>query len=150
MFYCRRDHQKDHWREHKDVCRRFKKLASKGKGYRVLPSAEGFPGDGVTYADPGVPARAAVTFHYRLLFGNGVAFEDTWAGGQPVRAVLGRELLVRALEGALTELSVGERAEVLCKPSWVYDNDLWRGKQPEGIPPDLPLVLDVQLLAVGS
>ena len=64
--------------------------------------------------------------------------------------MLGRELLVRALEGALTELSVGERAEVLCKPSWVYDNDLWRGKQPEGIPPDLPLVLDVQLLAVGS
>ena len=97
-----------------------------------------------------MPARAAVTFHYRLLFANGVTFEDTWAGGQPVRCVLGRELLVRALEGALTELSVGERATVLCKPSWVYNNDLWRGKQPGAIPEDLPLMFDVQLLGVGS
>ena len=45
---------------------------------------------------------------------------------------------------------MGERATVLAKPSWMYDNDLWRGKQPEGIPADLPLMLDVHLLGVGS
>lgn len=101
------------------------------------------PGDGQTYPKAG----DTVDMHYiGTLQSNGSKFDSSRDRGQPFRTRIGVGQVIRGWDEGVPQLSLGERAKLICTPDYAYGA---RGFPPI-IPPNSTLVFDVELLAING
>lgn len=104
-----------------------------GLQYEVLESGEGG-------AQPGPTAN--VVTHYHGTFIDGSVFDSSVDRGQPLE--FGVHQVIPGWTEALQLMSVGDKWRITCPPHLAY------GEQGAGgvIPPNTPLVFEVQLLGI--
>ena len=99
------------------------------------------PGDGATF--PTVGKR--VTVHYTGTLEDGTVFDSSRTRGEPFSFTLGIGQVIKGWDEGVAQLSVGQRALLVCSPDYAYGD---RG-YPGIIPPASVLTFDVELLSVG-
>ena len=98
-----------------------------------------FPGDEKTYPDVGDIVRCHLVCR---LLQKDIELENTRKKKQPFEFVLGVGHVIRGIDRAVLQMSYGERANITVSPLYAYA-DLG---MPPLIPPDAPLLFDVELL----
>lgn len=86
--------------------------------------------------------RSRVTVHFTGWLPDGRVFENT-RSAEPVTLQLGQRKLIRAWEEGIPGMRVGERRRLLVPPALGYGSE-----RVGAIPPDTPLVFDVELLRI--
>lgn len=98
------------------------------------------PGDEATYPKTG---QVAVV-HYTGTLSDGKKFDSSRDRGKPFRFTVGRGEVIRGWDEGVAQMSVGQRAKLVCSPDYAYGS---RG-HPGVIPPNATLTFDVELLRV--
>ncbi|XP_055917398.1 peptidyl-prolyl cis-trans isomerase Fkbp12 [Eupeodes corollae] len=106
-------------------------------GVDVIPIT---PGDGSTYPKSG----QLVSVHYTGTLDNGTKFDSSRDRGKPFKFTIGRGEVIRGWDEGVKQLSLGQRAKLVCSPDYAYGS---RG-HPGIIPPNSTLTFDVELLKV--
>ncbi|XP_055838943.1 peptidyl-prolyl cis-trans isomerase Fkbp12 [Episyrphus balteatus] len=106
-------------------------------GVDVIPIT---PGDGSTYPKSG----QLVSVHYTGTLDNGTKFDSSRDRGKPFKFTIGRGEVIRGWDEGVKQLSLGQRAKLVCSPDYAYGS---RG-HPGIIPPNATLTFDVELLKV--
>ena len=98
------------------------------------------PGDGVTFAKKG----QIVVVHYTGTLSNGSKFDSSRDRGTPFETQIGVGQVIKGWDEGFTQLSLGQRATLRFGPEMGY------GSRGAGgvIPPNAPLVFDVELLGI--
>ncbi len=112
------------------------KVAKTPSGIEITTLKEG------TGASP--KASDTVKVHYRGTLTNGAEFDSSYKRGQPATFPLNR-VIPCWTEGVQT-LKVGGKARFLCPSKLAYGS----GGIPGTIPPDAPLIFEVELLDIGK
>ncbi|EPQ31536.1 uncharacterized protein PFL1_00869 [Pseudozyma flocculosa PF-1] len=101
------------------------------------------PGDGKTFPKPG----DRVTIHYvGTLLDGGSEFDSSRKPGRgPFQTQIGVGQVIKGWDEGVPQLSVGEKAKLICTPDYAYGA---RGFPPV-IPPNSTLVFEVELLKVN-
>lgn len=97
-------------------------------------------GDEATYPKTG---QVAVV-HYTGTLDDGKVFDSSRTRGKPFRFTVGRGEVIRGWDEGVAQMSVGQRAKLVCSPDYAYGS---RG-HPGVIPPNATLTFDVELLRV--
>jgi FKBP-type peptidyl-prolyl cis-trans isomerase len=84
-----------------------------------------------------------VTVHYRGTLPNGTVFDSSRDRGQP--ASFGLDQVIPCWTEAVQKMKVGGQARIVCPPGLAYGAE---GRP--GIPPNAPLVFEVELLEIGE
>ncbi|WFD36854.1 peptidylprolyl isomerase [Malassezia cuniculi] len=101
------------------------------------------PGDGKTFPKAG----DTIDMHYvGTLQSNGNKFDSSRDRGQPFRTRIGVGQLIRGWDEGVPQLSLGQKARLICSPDYAYGA---RGFPPI-IPPNSTLVFEVELLAING
>jgi len=98
------------------------------------------PGDGSTFPKTG----QTVVVHYTGTLENGEKFDSSRDRGRPFKFVIGRGEVIRGWDEGVAQMSVGQRARLICSPDYAYGE---RG-HPGAIPPNATLIFDVELLKI--
>lgn len=85
-----------------------------------------------------------VSVHYTGTLDNGTKFDSSRDRNKPFKFTLGRGEVIRGWDEGVAQLSVGQRAKLICSPDYAYGS---RG-HPGVIPPNATLTFDVELLKV--
>ncbi len=98
-------------------------------------------GDGVTFPKAG----DKVVVHYTGTLLNKKVFDSSRTRGSPFSFTIGVGQVIRGWDEGVMKMSVGERANITCAPSYAYGA--------KGFPPVIPanshLVFDVELLKIN-
>lgn len=116
--------------------RRRAQRSRSGLLYLVIESGQGRPpqrGDRVALQCTGYIAD------------DGQRFWSTEDGGEPLRAVLGRDHVIKAWEEAFSSMRRGEKRRLIVPPDLGYG---WSGHPAAGVPAGATLVFDVELLDI--
>ncbi|XP_051914203.1 peptidyl-prolyl cis-trans isomerase FKBP1A-like [Hippocampus zosterae] len=95
-------------------------------------------GDGQTFPKKG----QRVVVHYIGTLENGKVFDDSRGRGKPFKFKIGNQEVIRGWEEGVAQMSVGQRAKLICSPDYAYGS---KG-HPGIIPPNATLTFDVELL----
>ncbi|XP_044747051.1 peptidyl-prolyl cis-trans isomerase Fkbp12 [Coccinella septempunctata] len=98
------------------------------------------PGDGSTFPKTG----QTVVVHYTGTLQNGTKFDSSRDRGAPFKFRIGKGEVIKGWDEGVAQLSVGQRARLICSPDYAYGS---RG-HPGIIPPNSTLIFDVELLKV--
>merc|ERR1712071_489411 len=98
------------------------------------------PGDGSTFPKTG----QTVVVHYTGTLDNGKKFDSSRDRGSPFKFRIGNGEVIKGWDQGVAQMSVGERAKLICSPDYAYGS---RG-HPGIIPPNATLNFDVELLRV--
>ncbi|MBM7116662.1 FKBP-type peptidyl-prolyl cis-trans isomerase [Archangium primigenium] len=125
------------------VGQKFLEEAAKEKGAVKLPS-------GIIYRDlkvgtgPSPKASDTVKVNYRGSLTNGMEFDSSYKRGSP--AEFGLSDVISCWTEGVQKMKVGGKAQLVCPSKTAY------GEQgsPPTIPPNAPLVFEVELLSIGG
>lgn len=106
-------------------------------GVQVIPISNG---DQATFPKTGQTA----VVHYTGTLDNGTVFDSSRTRGQPFRFKVGRGEVIRGWDEGVAQMSVGQKAKLVCSPDYAYGS---RG-HPGVIPPNATLTFEVELLRV--
>ncbi|KAF7284399.1 peptidyl-prolyl cis-trans isomerase Fkbp12 [Rhynchophorus ferrugineus] len=98
------------------------------------------PGDGSTFPKTG----QTVVVHYTGTLQNGNKFDSSRDRGTPFKFRIGKGEVIRGWDEGVAQMSVGQRAKLICSPDYAYGK---RG-HPGIIPPNATLIFDVELLEI--
>jgi len=98
-------------------------------------------GDGATFPKPG----QKVTCHYVLTLSNGKQIDSSRDRGSPFEFNIGKGEVIQGWDEGLMKLSVGQRSKLTISPDMGYGA---KGV-PGCIPPNSPLIFDVELIKVS-
>ncbi|XP_066143089.1 peptidyl-prolyl cis-trans isomerase Fkbp12 [Euwallacea fornicatus] len=98
------------------------------------------PGDGSTFPKNG----QTVVVHYTGTLENGTKFDSSRDRGVPFKFHIGKGEVIKGWDEGVAQLSVGQRAKLICSPDYAYGS---RG-HPGIIPPNATLIFDVELLEI--
>lgn len=98
------------------------------------------PGDGTTFPKTG----QTVVVHYTGTLQSGDKFDSSRDRGQPFKFTIGKGDVIKGWDQGLAQMSVGQRARLICSPDFGYGA---RG-HPGVIPANAVLIFDVELLKV--
>lgn len=107
-----------------------------GLKYTVLKAGKGNP-----------PKKGQVVLvHYTGTLTNGKKFDSSRDRGQPFSFTVGEGQVIKGWDEALSTMKVGERRKLMIPPQLGY-GAVGAGAD---IPPNAPLIFDVELLKIGS
>lgn len=106
-------------------------------GVEIVPIANG---DEITFPKPGQTA----VVHYTGTLDDGTVFDSSRTRGKPFKFSVGRGEVIKGWDEGVAQMSVGQRAKLVCSPDYAYGS---RG-HPGVIPPNARLTFDVELLRV--
>ncbi|NP_001087151.1 FKBP prolyl isomerase 1A S homeolog isoform X1 [Xenopus laevis] len=95
-------------------------------------------GDGRTFPKKGQTA----VVHYVGSLDNGKKFDSSRDRNKPFKFIIGRNEVIRGWEEGVAQMSVGQRARLVCSPDYAYGAT----GHPGIIPPNSTLTFDVELL----
>jgi len=98
-------------------------------------------GDGATFPKAG----QKVTCHYVLTLSNGKKIDSSRDRGSPFEFNIGKGEVIQGWDEGLMKLSVGQRSKLTISPDMGYGA---KGV-PGCIPPNSPLIFDVELIKVS-
>ncbi|MFD5316349.1 FKBP-type peptidyl-prolyl cis-trans isomerase [Streptomyces sp. NPDC127098] len=98
------------------------------------------PGDGEHFPKPGDTVR----IHYVGTLENGTKFDSSRDRGEPFVTQIGVGRVIKGWDEGVPQLSVGEKAILVCTPDYGYGP---RGFPPV-IPPNATLRFEVELLGI--
>ncbi|KAH9419573.1 peptidyl-prolyl cis-trans isomerase Fkbp12 [Dermatophagoides pteronyssinus] len=98
------------------------------------------PGNNVTFPKNG----QNVVVHYTGTLEDGVRFDSSRDRGRPFKFRLGRGEVIKGWDVGVAQMSLGERARLICSPDFAYGSH----GHPGIIPPNATLIFDVELLAI--
>ncbi|XP_034551604.1 peptidyl-prolyl cis-trans isomerase FKBP1A-like [Notolabrus celidotus] len=98
------------------------------------------PGDGRTFPKRG----QCVVVHYVGTLADGKVFDSSRQRGKPFKFKIGHQEVIRGWEEGVAQMSVGQRAKLVCSPDYAYGH---KG-HPGIIPPNATLTFDVELLSL--
>jgi len=96
-------------------------------------------GDGKTFPQKGQTVRV----HYTGTLTNGNKFDSSRDRGDKFSFKIGMGQVIKGWDEGVSQMSVGERAELTCTPDYAYG----AGGYPPVIPPNSTLVFDVELFS---
>nr|XP_050043384.1 peptidyl-prolyl cis-trans isomerase FKBP1A-like [Dermacentor andersoni] len=96
------------------------------------------PGDGQTF--PKIDQTVVV--HYTGTLADGAKFYSPQDRGKPFQFRIGKGEVIRGWEGGVAQMSVGQRAKLICSPDYAYG----AMGHPGIIPPNAVLTFYVKLL----
>lgn len=82
--------------------------------------------------------------HYVGTLADGKVFDSSRSRGRPFRFKIGKQEVIRGWEEGVAQMSVGQRAKLVCSPDYAYG---CKG-HPGIIPPNATLTFDVELLGL--
>jgi len=95
-------------------------------------------GDGSTYPKTG----QTVVVHYTGTLDDGSKFDSSRDRGKPFKFKIGKGEVIKGWDAGVAQMSVGQRARLICSPDFAYGS---KG-HPGIIPPNSTLTFDVELL----
>lgn len=95
-------------------------------------------GDGQTFPKTG----QTVVVHYTGTLADGSKFDSSRDRGKPFKFRIGKGEVIRGWDEGVAQMSVGQRAKLVCSPDFAYGS---RG-HPGVIPPNAVLTFDVELI----
>lgn len=98
------------------------------------------PGDGETFPKKG----QHVLVHYTGTLEDGTKFDSSRDRGKPFKFKIGFGEVIRGWDEGVAQMSVGQRAKLICSPDHAYGS---KG-HPGIIPPNSTLIFDVELLSL--
>jgi len=96
------------------------------------------PGDGSTFPKTG----QTVVVHYTGTLTDGSKFDSSRDRGKPFKFKIGKGEVIRGWDDGVAQMSVGQRAKLICSPDFAYGA---KG-HPGIIPPNATLTFDVELI----
>lgn len=100
------------------------------------------PGDGQTFPKKG----QRVVVHYVGTLADGKVFDSSRSRGKPFKFKIGHQEVIRGWEEGVAQMSVGQRAKLICSPDFAYGS---KG-HPGIIPPNATLTFDVELISLEA
>ncbi|XP_051168490.1 peptidyl-prolyl cis-trans isomerase Fkbp12 [Leptopilina boulardi] len=98
------------------------------------------PGDSRTYPKTG----QTVVVHYTGTLKNGTKFDSSRDRGLPFKFKIGKGEVIKGWDEGVAQMSVGQRARLICSPDYAYGST----GHPGVIPPNAELTFDVELIRV--
>jgi len=95
-------------------------------------------GDGSTYPKTG----QTVVVHYTGTLADGSKFDSSRDRGKPFKFKIGKGEVIKGWDVGVAQMSVGQRARLVCSPDFAYGS---KG-HPGIIPPNATLTFDVELI----
>ncbi|KAG7519371.1 peptidyl-prolyl cis-trans isomerase FKBP1A-like [Solea senegalensis] len=80
------------------------------------------PGDGRTFPKKG----QRVVVHYVGTLADGKVFDSSRSRGKPFKFRIGHQEVIRGWEEGVAQMSVGQRAKLICSPDFAYGSKAWR------------------------
>uniref|UniRef100_A0A1W7RAH4 peptidylprolyl isomerase n=1 Tax=Hadrurus spadix TaxID=141984 RepID=A0A1W7RAH4_9SCOR len=96
------------------------------------------PGDGQTFPKVG----QTVVVHYTGTLEDGQKFDSSRDRGKPFKFRIGKGEVIKGWDQGVAQMSVGQRAKLVCSPDFAYG----AVGHPGIIPPNAVLTFDVELL----
>lgn len=96
------------------------------------------PGDGSTFPKTG----QTVVVHYTGTLNDGTQFDSSRDRARPFKFRIGKGEVIKGWDVGVAQMSVGQRAKLICSPDFAYGP---RG-HPGIIPPNATLTFDVELI----
>ncbi|KAM7411429.1 hypothetical protein PAMA_021428 [Pampus argenteus] len=87
-----------------------------------------------------------VVVHYVGTLVDGKVFDSSRSRGKPFKFKIGHQEVIRGWEEGVAQMSVGQRAKLICSPDFAYGS---KG-HPGIIPPNATLTFDVELLCLEA
>ncbi|KAK8380880.1 hypothetical protein O3P69_008059 [Scylla paramamosain] len=100
------------------------------------------PGNGQTWPKTG----QQVVVHYTGTLSDGSKFDSSRDRGKPFKFRIGLGEVIRGWDEGVAQMSVGQKARLVCSPDYAYGEKGFPGV----IPPNATLTFDVELLAVEA
>lgn len=97
-------------------------------------------GDGSTFPKTG----QTVVVHYTGTLEDGSKFDSSRDRDKPFKFKIGRGEVIKGWDHGVAQMSIGQRAKLICSPDYAYGS---KG-HPGIIPPNATLIFDVELLAL--
>eukprot|EP00026_Physarum_polycephalum_P019372 Phypoly_transcript_21352.p1 GENE.Phypoly_transcript_21352~~Phypoly_transcript_21352.p1 ORF type:complete len:164 (+),score=30.99 Phypoly_transcript_21352:32-493(+) len=128
IFYCSKEHQKSDWKAHKPLCTKIQQAATQGVVKETTTEGE----------KSKVPKpKQKVTVSYVGKFLNGHIFDQS----EEFSFMLGAGQVIKGWDTGIGQLCKGEKATLYITGDYAYG----KGGYPPDIPPNFPLVFDVEL-----
>jgi len=141
VFYCDRECQKKDWKGHKAVCAALQDIAKNKKVFVKKIITEGAKGQ-----QPGPGNEVFV--HYTGTLPNGRVFDSskTAPNSPPFKFLLGLGQVIQGWDEGVRTMNKGEKAQLVISADAAYGKD----GSPPRIPPNTPLVFEIELLDFRS
>ncbi|RVE70830.1 hypothetical protein OJAV_G00068990 [Oryzias javanicus] len=82
------------------------------------------PGDGRTFPKKG----QRVVVHYVGTLADGKVFDSSRSRGKPFKFKIGNQEVIRGWEEGVAQMSVGQRAKLICSPDYAYGSKDFQGR----------------------